>query len=221
MERHIVTIDTPIDPNDMGDDGGTLPLDPSKIVTDVTKDPRGGSFTNQLGNNGVTVLMPEGPPLGMPDPRTMVRQLKPIPAPAPGISKADQEVADFLMSLGISPAEGGIPVASAADIPELDDLPHSGQPVAYRAAPRPAEPGEMEAALGAAVATGDDVLERSKKKAYTLLAMLPPGCELFVGGVGSGPAAVELAMGLGILLGAGLAAYRGNGHYRLKMKEPK
>lgn len=59
-----------------------------------------------------------------------------------------------------------------------------------------------------------DILARSARAALKLLAQIPEGMELYVGSK-LDSAGIELVMGLGYLVGKGLAHYRGNSHYRI------
>lgn len=106
---------------------------------------------------------------------------------APAAAPPAQEFADWEQEAGT-----GAPGPAAVQVPALAVAP-SPEPLA-------ADPG--------------DILERSKNAALKLLAQIPEGMELYVGSQLT-QQGVELVMGLGYLVGKGLAHYRGNSHYRI------
>lgn len=63
-------------------------------------------------------------------------------------------------------------------------------------------------------AESGDILARASRAALKLLAQIPSGMELYVGSQ-LDQQGIELVMGLGYLVGKGLAHYRGNSHYRI------
>lgn len=75
-------------------------------------------------------------------------------------------------------------------------------------APRPAAPARQPVVQG-------DLLNQARLNALRVLDALPDGMELFVSGQGLNPEGVNLVMGLGLLIGLGYAAYRGDSHYRI------
>lgn len=62
-----------------------------------------------------------------------------------------------------------------------------------------------------------DKLEEARRKALNLLVSLPEGTELWVDEVEDHRAdgRADLMLGLGLCIGKGHAAYRGDGHYRV------
>jgi hypothetical protein len=189
VDRNIVTITEPIDPSAFGEDEAVSITvegsDPSKVVTDPSSDPRGPAFSGKPVDTGPTVL-----PYKPGDPLVVSRQ----PAVQTLRSNQDTELADFVMDLGINPADVGLterPPSKPRQTPKSSKT------------PTPAKSGDL------------DMLERARINALRTLAAMPKGCELFVGSEEMGVEAVELAMGLGFLIAKGLAVYRGDGHYRL------
>lgn len=183
-----------VDPSDMDDDDGVhtiagdhLAYDPSKVVTDPSQDPRGTGA-------GKKDPLPAGP--------VVLPVTGPLPAAEPAIRQVqkttEQELSEFVASLDIDPAEVGL-----LPLPDVQIKGHTRPSTPAYTAPKPSTPAY----------TGD-ALERAYRAALGLLASMPKGCELFVGGE-VGTEAVELAMGLGYLVGKGMAVYRGDGHYRI------
>lgn len=92
-----------------------------------------------------------------------------------------------------------------ADLADWEQEAEQGAPdPAVAATPSP-EPLSVE--------TGD-ILDRAARAALKLLAQIPTGMELYVGSQ-LDTKSVEMVMGLGYLVGKGLAHYRGNSHYRI------
>ncbi len=205
MEKKIITITQPIDPADMGDDGSLAgavsgPADPARVVTDVTRDPRGGSFQEQQPSGVQVVARQPNEPLVAPGPKSAaVRQLRGadhVPTPK---EQQDAELSEFVSSLGMDPTEMGLEHAEIA--------PRATEVEAVATRTPPAQVGHP------------DALQRALNRALDTLGCLPPGTELFIGtDEGLGQDGVELVMGVGLLIGKGLAAYRGEGHYRITDK---
>lgn len=114
MEKNIVTINAPIDPDSMGDDGPVAPIrmttgpaqaDPSRIVTDPTADPRGVGFADP-GSDALAAA-------------TGVQQLRKQPSVALPASEEDEGLAAFVRDLGVDPATVGL----AAEAPTAQARP--------------------------------------------------------------------------------------------------
>ncbi len=189
-----------VDVNDMDDDSGvktiageTIPYDPSRVVTNASLDPRGSAHTGKEVDTGPQVVPVVGPLVSAAQPK--VQQLK--------NTEGDAELRKFIEDLGQNPEDYGIPAASTPDAGIPFDLKGAALSMNRTEPPQASQ--------------GGDKLESARVRALAILNLLPKGCELFVGGE-TGHEAVELAMGLGMLIGQGLATYRGDGHYRLKQK---
>lgn len=60
-----------------------------------------------------------------------------------------------------------------------------------------------------------DMLEWARKAALSVFGRLPAGLEVFVGGSGMDQQGIQFVMGVGLLVGKGQVAYRGNNCYRV------
>lgn len=218
MEKVILTLDRPIDPDEMDDGAGVhIPIghvggDPSKIVRDASKSPlvlapgetpppeppepagARGKSDRPAAPPGVQVIQRQpGEPLAALVPREQqVRQLR--KAVAAKLSPEDASLAAFVRSLDMDPASVGLGEATEEPQETVEALPTRAAAVA------PAPVG--------------DLIENARNKALTVLCALPEGVEIFIGS-GLGEDGVQFVMGLGILVGAKQVVYRGEGHYRL------
>lgn len=201
MEKNIIRITAPIDPNDYGEDTGTsssgaeIVYDPAKIVHDPSADPRGPAYSKQELPSGpaVVALDPDQPIVHVAPREKQVRQLRQAP---PALTPEDAALSAFVTSLGMDPQDVGL----AAGPPP----PASASPTAA-VTQRPPSPATSAV----------DLLAHGRRDALTLLSSIPEGMELSIGGAGLGQDAVGLVMGIGVLIAQGFAINSGGSHYRI------
>jgi len=190
-------VDDEVAPIDMGSGGG----DPSKVWTNASADPRSpgpGMEAAQAPPQaaGVQVVpRQKGEALVAPLPRAQqVRQLRTAAKPQ---TAEDKALSAFVQSLGVDPEEVGL---------EPDEAP----------APAMVEAAKLHKEMTAPAATAGTLMERATKRALKALNGLPVGVELTISGDSLGPDGVEFVMGLGFLLGQGVATCRDGIHYTMK-----
>ena len=217
MEKVIIQVTAPIDPSSQGEDdavsidmgdGGTA--DQSKVVLDPSKSPlvlkpgetpppeppepprRGQGAPPQAAPVGVTVVpRQKGEPLAALVPKeAQVRQLRKAP------TAEDLALAAFVKSLGVEPGDVGL---EEGPEPVPDNPAAKAAAAASQPRPAPASPQGM--------------LERATKRALHCLSSLPVGVELTISGESLSPDGVEFVMGLGFLMGQGVAHCRDGVHY--------
>lgn len=100
-----------------------------------------------------------------------------------------------------------------ADLADWEQEAEQGAPDPAAAVPQAPAVAATPSPEPLGVETGD-ILDRAARAALKLLAQIPTGMELYVGSQ-LDTKSVEMVMGLGYLVGKGLAHYRGNSHYRI------